>query len=301
VRVRCIPFAIVLFLVFAAKIRADVTASDFGNARDGTAVRLFTIANASGSSVRIMTYGAAVVSLKVPDRFGNLGDIILGYETIDGYLRNDPFFGAIVGRYANRIRGATFSLDGARYKLSANDHGNTLHGGRRGFDKVVWTAGKTDGHSVEFTYFSKDGEEGFPGNLAARVRYSLNDANELAIDYSATTDKDTVVNLANHSYFNLAGAGNGDVLNHELLIDAEIMTTQPGLQFYSGNGLDGAITGKDGKRYEQHAGFCLEPQHFPDSPNHPEFPTTELTPGQTYHSVTVYRFSTRPPATNIGN
>jgi len=369
--IHSITSAVLLSLIFTAAIRADVVESDFGKMRDGTAVRLFTITNASGSTVRITTYGAAVVSLKVPDRSGNLGDIVLGFDSIDGYLGNDPFFGAIVGRYANRIHGAAFSLDGTQYKLVANERGNMLHGGH-GFDKVVWTGAKADENSVEFVYLSKDGDQGFPGNLTAHVRYSLSDANELTIDYSATTDKDTVVNLTNHSYFNLAGAGNGEVLNHELTIDAdqylaadaagiptgefvddagtpfdfreahqigeriaaddeqlrfargydrnfvlnkrdglrlaatvyeptrgrvmEIRTTEPGLQFYSGNGLNGAIVGKDGKKYARHGAFCLEPQHYPDSPNHPEFPTTELKPGETYHSMTVYKFSTRLPA-----
>jgi aldose 1-epimerase len=369
--IRTAAAAIVLSLVFAAGIRADVTAADFGMARGGSSVSLFTITNKTGSAVRIMTYGATVVSLKVPDRTGQIGDIVLGFDSIRGYLRNDPYFGAIVGRYANRIGGAIFSLDGIQYKITANDRGNTLHGGRRGFDKVVWTGAKVDDETVEFTYLSKDGEEGFPGNLTAHVRYSLSDANELKIDYSATTDKDTVVNLANHSYFNLAGAGNGDVLNHELMIDAdqytpvdalsiptgeladvagtpfdfrqahkigervgddneqlhfgngydhnfvlnkkdglrlaatvyepttgrvmEIMTTEPGLQFYSSNWLDGSITGKDRKRYLRHGAFCLEPQHFPDSPNHPQFPSTELKAGETYHSTSVYKFSTRSP------
>jgi aldose 1-epimerase len=362
-----------LLLVFTAVLRADVAPADFGKTRDGSAVRLFTITNKSGSSARIMTYGATVISLKMPDRAGLLGDVVLGFDNIDGYLqRNNPYFGAIVGRYANRIRGATFSLDGAPYKITNNDRGNTLHGGRRGFDKVLWNPIMANDRSVEFAYLSKDGEEGFPGNLTVHVRYSLSDDNELTIDYSAATNKNTVVNLTNHSYFNLAGAGNGDVLNHELSIDADqytpvdalsiptgkladvagtpldfraahkiadhigdddpqlhfangydhnyvlnkkdllhpvatvyerttgremkITTTEPGLQFYTGNGLNGSITGKDGKKYEQHAAFCLETQHFPDSPNQPQFPGTELKAGETYISKSVYKFSTRPDA-----
>jgi aldose 1-epimerase len=368
----CAVVAIGLALLWGAAARAEVTESDFGSLRDGTAVRLFTIGNKSGAAVKIMTYGAAVVSLKVPDRAGKLDDVVLGYDSLEGYLGNDPFFGAIVGRYANRIHGAAFSLGGTVYHVNANDHGNTLHGGRRGFDKVAWTGAKADEQSVDFTYLSKDGDQGFPGNLTARVRYSFSDDDQLTIDYLATTDKETVVNLTNHCYFNLAGAGNGDALGHELSIDAdqftptdahgiptgkledvagtvfdfrtahsigermgaddeqlhlangydenfvlnkidgrhaaatvyepttgrvlEIITTQPGVQLYSGNGLNGTITGKEGKTYVRHGAFCLEPEHFPDSPNHPEFPTTELKPGETYHQVTVYQFSTRPAA-----
>jgi len=343
---------------------------DFGKTRDGAAVRIFTITNKSGATLRLITYGAAVESLKVPDRSGHLDDIVLGFDNIAGYQRNNPFFGAIVGRYANRIKGGTFSLNGVQYHIPANDRGNTLHGGRRGFDKVVWTGAKIDDQTVDFTYLSKDNEEGFPGNLTVHVRYSFNDANELKIEYTAATDKDTVVNLTNHSYFNLAGAGNGDVLSHELTIDApqytpidaqaipvgpmadvietpfdfrtphkigerittanqqlqfgngydhnfvlskkdglrlaatvydptsgralEIQTTEPAIQFYSGNGLNGSITGKDNKKYAQHAAFCLEPQHFPDSPNHPDYPSTELKAGETFHSASIYKFTTRP-------
>ena len=357
-------------LLFAGTLHADVTTSDFGKARDGTTVQLFTITNKTGASIQIMTYGAVVVSLKMPDRSGKLDDVVLGFDALDSYLRNSPFFGAVVGRYANRIHNATFSLDGTAYPINANDHGNTLHGGRRGFDKVLWTGAKIDEHSVEFTYLSKDGDQGFPGNLTAHVRYTLSDANELTLDYTATTDRNTVINLSNHSYFNLAGAGNGDVLNHELMIDAdqitpadahgiptgkfqdvantpfdfrtahkigdqiaadndmlhfangydinfvlnkkesphlaatvyepttgrtlEITTTEPGVQLYSGNGLNPAMTGKGGKHYVPHGAFCLETQHFPDSPNHPEFPSTELKPGETFHSTTIYKFSTRP-------
>jgi aldose 1-epimerase len=296
-----------------------------------------------------------------------LADIVLGFDNFAGYQRNNPFFGATAGRYANRIGGAAFTLDGVQYKITANDRGNTLHGGRRGFDKVVWTEAPVDDQTVEFTYLSKDGEEGFPGNLTAHVRYSLSDANELKIEYSATTDKNTVVNLTNHSYFNLAGAGNGDVLKQELTIFAsrytlvtaqaiptgaivdvagtpfdfrqahaigerigaddeqlrfgngydenfvldqtdglhpaaiaydptsgrelEISTTQPGLQFYSANGLDGRITGKEGKTYPRHGAFCLEPQHFPDSINQPNFPSTVLRPGEVWRHTIVYRIS----------
>jgi aldose 1-epimerase len=367
---RAAAIAILLPLLSFATIRADVTTSDFGKTRDGTTVQLFTLTNTTGSSIQIMTYGTTVVSLKMPDRSGKLDDIVLGFDTLDDYLRSSPFFGAVVGRYANRIHNATFTLDGTQYHLPPNDHGNTLHGGRRGFDKVLWTGNKIDDHSVEFTYLSKDGDQGFPGNLTAHVRYSLSDADQLTLDYSATTDKDTVINLTNHSYFNLAGAGNGDVLSHRLMIDADqitpadahgiptgkfqdvantpfdfrtahkigdhiaddndmlhfangydinfvlnkkdglhlaatvyepttgrlvqITTTEPGVQLYTGNGLNPSMTGKDGKHYLPHGAFCLETQHFPDSPNQPDFPSTELKPGQTFHSTTTYQFSTDP-------
>ncbi len=367
-KIRSATCAFILSLAFTTALQADVAVEDFGKTRDGSAVQLFTITNKTNSSVRVMTYGATIVSLKMPTHAGQLDDIVLGFDSIDGYLRNDPFFGATVGRYANRIHGAAFPLNGAEYKITPNERGNTLHGGRRGFDKVIWTGTKIDDQTVEFTYLSKDGEEGFPGNLSAHVQFSLSEANELKIDYTATTDKDTVVNLTNHSYFNLAGAGNGDVLNHELTIDADqytptdnqliptgkfadvaatpldfrrahkigehiddqqlrstngydqnfvlnkkeglrlaatvyepvtgrvmqIMTTEPGLQFYSANGLDGSITGKDGKTYPMRGALCLEPGHFPDSPNHPDFPSTQLKPGETYRSTSVYKFSTRP-------
>jgi aldose 1-epimerase len=303
----------------------------------------------------------------MPDRNGKLDDVVLGFDNIAGYQRNNPFFGATVGRYANRIRGAAFSLNGVQYKITANDRANTLHGGRRGFDKVIWDGRAVDDQSVEFTYLSKDGEEGFPGNLTAHVRFTFNDAGELKIDYTAVSDKDTVVNLTNHSYFNLAGAGSGKVLDHLLTIDAdrytpidnqsiptgtiepvagtpldfrqahaigerigadyeqlrlaggydhnfilngggelhaaatvvdpssgrklELMTTEPGLQLYTANGLNGSITGKDGKKYPKNGAFCLEPGHYPDSPNHPEFPSAELKAGGTYHSLSVYKFS----------
>jgi aldose 1-epimerase len=346
-----------------------VTSEDFGKMADGAAVSLFTITNQSGAAARIMTYGATVVSLAMPDRDGKLADVVLGYDRLDGYLRNSPFFGAIVGRFANRIGGAQFSLEGVEYHLAANDGANTLHGGWRGFDKVLWNGARVDDRTIEFTYLSKDGEEGFPGNLTVRVRYSLNDADELKIEYSATTDKPTVVNLASHCYFNLAGQGAPDILSHQLMIDAdqytpvnseliptgeiepvvntpfdfttpraigerinaddeqlrfaggydqnwvltkkdglrlaasvyeptsgrvmEVWTTQPGLQFYSGNGLNGRITGKGGQVYLHRSAFCLESQHFPDSPNEAAFPSTELKPGETYQSTTIYKFGAR--------
>jgi len=341
----------------------------FGKTTSGEAVDLYTLKNASNARVQIMTYGGTVVSLQVPDRDGMLGDIVLGYDVLDGYLKNSPYFGSIVGRYGNRIGKGRFSLDGKQYQLPKNNGENTLHGGIKGFDKVVWKATEdrsTDGAALSLTYLSKDGEEGFPGNLSVKVVYTLTNNNELRIEYSAATDKTTVVNLTHHSYFNLAGEGN--ILQHELMINAEqftpvdagliptgelrnvkgtpmdftkptaigaridqqdeqlilgkgydhnwvlknnagklslaarvyeprsgrvmeVSTTEPGLQFYSGNFLDGSITGKGGQVYQQRSGFCLETQHFPDSPNKPRFPSTVLKPGQQYTSTTIYKFS----------
>jgi aldose 1-epimerase len=315
-----------------------------------------------------------VVSLNAPDRNGKFDDVVLGYDQLDGYLTNKAFFGALIGRYGNRIAHGQFKLDGTTYNLPKNDGDNTLHGGMRGFNKRLWTAkdvSNNKGAALELTYLSKDGEEGFPGNLSAKVIYTLTDQNELHIDYSATTDKDTVVNLTNHSYFNLAGQGKGDILGHQLLIKADrftpvdqtlipsgdlkavkgtpfdfikptaigerinqddqqlkfgkgydhnwvlnggikatpalaaeayepksgrvlqVWTTEPGVQFYSGNFLDGTITGKSGKVYNLRYAFCLETQHFPDSPNHANFPSTELKPGQKYHTSTIFKFSAR--------
>ena len=347
----------------------------FGSTADGTAIDLYTLANKHGMSAAVMNYGGIVVALKVPGRDGRIDDVVLGFDNLNGYLGTNPYFGAIVGRYGNRIARGRFTLDGVEYTLARNNGENALHGGLRGFDKVVWQARdvSTPGTPrVELRYLSKDGEEGYPGNLSATVTYSVTDANELRIDYLATTDKDTVVNLTNHSYFNLAGQGNGDILKHELQIDAdsftpvdagliptgeprkvegtpfdfrqptaigarihenneqlirgrgydhnfvlrggggtlapaakvyepttgrvmEVLTTQPGVQFYSGNFLDGTIRGKGGKVYQQRYGLCLETQHFPDSPNHPSFPTVVLKPGERYQTTTIYRFSTAQP------
>ena len=340
----------------------------FGKTPDGKAVELFTLANGHGMEARIMTWGAALVSLQVPDAQGRSGDVVLGFDDLDGYLKHDFFSGKVVGRYANRIGQARFTLGGHEYKVGANDGRNSLHGGRRGFDKRLWTVLKADAHSLELQYKSPDGEEGYPGNLVVTVRYTLTDDNELLIEYTATTDKDTVVNLSNHSYFNLAGAGKGTILDEDLEIDAdrftpvtaeliptgelpsvtgtpldfrkptrigaridadfqqskfgggydhnwvlnkpkpgltlaarlhdpssgrvmEVRTTEPGVQFYSGNMMVGQVTGKAGGVYVRRGGLCLETQHFPDSPNQPTFPSTELKPGQTYRSTTVFRFS----------
>ncbi|HEV8486697.1 MAG TPA: aldose epimerase family protein [Blastocatellia bacterium] len=349
-----------------------ISKQSFGTA-NGQAVDLFTLTNAKGVEARIMTYGGVVVSLKVPDRQGKLGDVVLGYESLDGYLKNSAYFGAIVGRYGNRIAKGRFSLNGHEYTLARNNGENHLHGGLKGFDKVVWSAkeikGKT-GVGLSLSYVSKDGEEGYPGTLKVNVTYMLTNSNELKIMYTATTDKDTVVNLTHHSYFNLAGAGEGNILGHEIMLNAsrftpvdagliptgelrsvkgtpmdferatkigarienkdeqlglgkgydhnwvlnrngagaslaarvyepttgrvmEVYTTEPGVQFYTGNFLDGSITGKGGKVYEQRYGFCLETQHFPDSPNKPSFPSTILKPNHSYRSATTYKFSTR--------
>ena len=350
---------------------ADVTKQDFGST-DGRSVELFTLKNKNGAEAKITNYGGTLVSLSMPDRAGKLDDVVLGYQDLNGYLKGTSYFGALIGRYGNRIGKGQFTLEGAEYKLPQNDHGNTLHGGTKGFDKVVWDAKPMDsreGPALQLTYLSKDGEMGFPGNLSVTVVYTLTDKNELKIDYSATTDKDTVVNLTHHSYFNLAGQGNGDILGHLLTIDAdrftpvdagliptgelrpvkgtpfdftkptaigaritqddeqlkfgmgydhnwvlngkmgamhraarvveptsgrvmEVWTTEPGLQFYSGNFLNGTDVGKGGKVYQHRYAFCLETQHFPDSPNKPAFPSTVLKKGQRYHTTTIYRFST---------
>lgn len=347
-----------------------VTMSVFGKMPDGETVNLYTLTNRSGMQVAITNYGGRIVSLTVPDRNGHMADVVLGFDDLDQYLAPNPYFGAIVGRYANRIGGAKFTLDGKEYHLAANDGPNSLHGGLKGFDKQVWKAKEVPGQhpALELTYLSKDGEEGYPGDLSVKVVYTLMGDNALRIDYSATTDKDTVLNLTNHSYFNLAGQGNGDILKQEIMINAdsftpidatliptgeirkvegtpldfrkltpigeridaddeqmkygkgydfnyvlnrtgpgltlaaraidpgsgrvlEVLTTQPGIQFYSGNFLDGTIHGRDGKVYGRRSAFCLETQHFPDSPNKPSFPSTELKPGQTYHEVTEFKFS----------
>lgn len=345
----------------------DMFKEDFGSLPDGTVVELYTLYNSAGLRARIMTYGAILVSLEVPDRDGRLADITLGYDSLEGYLETTPYFGAIVGRYGNRIAKGAFTLDGVEYTLAANNGENHLHGGIRGFDKVVWKAEplrEDRAVGVRMTYLSPDGEEGYPGNLASTVTYWITEDNELKITYEATTDKATPVNLTHHSYFNLAGQGTGDILGHELQLFAdrytpvdegliptgelrpvagtpfdftephtigeriarvpggydhnfvltagggqlalaarvyeptsgrvmEITTTEPGIQFYAGNFLDGTIAGKVDKVYHKHYGFCLETQHFPDSPNKPEFPSTILRPGETYLSQTIHRFTTR--------
>jgi aldose 1-epimerase len=317
----------------------------------------YTLSNRDGCEVSITNYGGAVTSLKTPDRDGNFGEIVLGFETLDEYVRNPRYFGALIGRHANRIARGRFSLDGIEYQLPCNNGANHLHGGFKGFDKCVWDVREGE-RALHLTYFSKDGEEGYPGNLTAFVDYTLLD-NELRIDYRATTDRATLVNLTNHSYFNLRGPGT--ILDHELTLNAdhytpisedliptgelkavagtpmdfrkgkaigseldkvaggydhnfvlnnsdgslrlgarlyepvtgrvlEIFTTEPGMQFYSGNFLDGSLIGRNGVAYELYTGLCLEPQHFPDAPNHPNFPSTVLRPGAEYKQTSLYRF-----------
>lgn len=353
----------------AAPARGTAVVSErFGTMPDGSAVDAYTLKNAAGIEVKAMAYGGIITSLKVPDRSGNLGDIVLGFDRLDGYLEEHPFFGAIIGRYGNRIGNAQFTLDGRTYTLAKNNGPNHLHGGLKGFDKVLWTMAAVPGQNgVTFTRTSPDGEEGYPGNLAVKVTYTLTDDNKLIVDYEATTDKATPVNLTQHSYFNLAGEGSGDILGHELTINAdrytpvddtliptgeiasvegtpfdfrkptaigarinadhpqlkagrgydhnwvlnrsgeglqlaarvvepktgrtlEVSTLEPGMQFYAGNFLDGSITGKGGHVYAHRTGFCLETQHYPDSPNKPDFPSTILRPGQQYKTRTVFTF-----------
>ena len=360
----------VMLLALPTEAATKVTSQPFGKTSDGTSVEIFTLSDGDYEA-RIATYGGVLVSLQAPDRNGKLGDIVLGFDQVDGYVTNfngpsDAFFGALIGRYANRIGQGRFTLDGHQYSLPRNNGENTLHGGPRGFNNVVWQA-RTVENGIELTYHSKDGEEGFPGTLTATVGYTLV-GGDLRIAYSATTDKPTVVNLTNHSYFNLAGQG--DILKHQLTLHAsrytpvdagliptgklksvesspfdfrtstaigarinandeqlhlghgydhnwvldgkeltlreaaelydphsgrvlKVLTDQPGIQFYSGNFLDGSIQGKGGLPYGLHAGLCLETQHFPDSPNHPDFPTTALKPGERYHTVTVFSLSAR--------
>ena len=363
------------FLLVAAAVRmpaaTTIAQAPFGTTRDGTPVSIYTLTNKNGVVARITNYGGIIVSLQTRDRMGKLADIVLGFDSLDGYLGRSPYFGALIGRYGNRIGQARFVLDGHEFQLEKNNGANSLHGGRVGFDKRVWNARQLPDGGLELRYLSKDGEEGYPGNLTTVVTYSLSDTNELRIDYAATTDKDTVVNLTNHSYFNLKGAGSGDVLGHVVLLNAdrftpvdagliptgelrnvqgtpfdfrrataigariqagdeqlklgkgydhnwalnrsgeglslaarvqeptsgrilEVLTTEPGIQFYTGNGLDGSIKGKNGNVYPSRSAFCLETQHFPDSPNKPSFPSTVLKPGQKYHSTTVFRFSAAP-------
>jgi aldose 1-epimerase len=350
-----------------------VRRAPFGRLPDGRAVELFTLTNARGVEVRAMTYGGIITAVRAPDRDGRLDDVVFGHDSLGGYLAdNSPYFGALIGRVGNRIAGGRFTLDGATYQLARNNGPNTLHGGLRGFDKVVWAAEpfeRADGVGVVLRYTSPAGEEGFPGTLATRVTYTLTPRDELVVDYEATTDRATPVNLTQHTYWNLGGAGPGnprDILAHVLTLDAsaytpvdstliptgelapvagtpfdfraptaigariaqqhvqlrygrgydhnwvldragrsglvraarladpvsgrtlEVLTTEPGIQFYSGNFLDGTIRGKGGRAYQYRSGLALETQHFPDSPNRPSFPSTVLRPGQTYQSRTVF-------------
>ena len=353
------------------KSTSGVQQERFG-AREERPIILYTLKNSHGVEVRAMNYGGIIQSIRVPDRDGKFADVVLGHDTAEGYIPNPPYIGAVVGRYANRIANGTFTLDGKTYTLPKNDGPNTLHGGTtRTFDKVMWESQPLkDKNGVMFEYLSKDGEEGFPGNLKVRVTYVLTDSNELVIDYEATTDKATPINVSQHSYFNLKGEGNGDILDHEILINAdrftpvdknliptgelrsvkgtpfdftkstkigsriednyeqltlghgydhnfvlnrkgagmtlaarvyepttgrvlEVSTTQPAVQFYTGNFLDGSVTGKSGHVYKRRNGLCLETQHYPDSPNHPDFPNTILKPGEKFHQTTAFKFSTK--------
>ena len=340
----------------------------FGRLSDGTAIEQYTLSNGRGMAVSALTYGGIITSITVPDRDGRAGNVVLGFDNLEAYVARNPYFGAIAGRYANRIAHARFTLDGKEHALNANEGANTLHGGKAGFDKRVWRATPLGDAALALEYLSPDGEEGFPGNLAVRVVYTVTPEHELRIDYSATTDRPTVVNLTSHSYFNLAGAGT--VLDHRLTLFAdrytpvngsgiptgevaavdgtpfdfrrvhaigerirqnhpqllamrgydhnwvlstasidgtpvpaarledprsgrvmEIFTSEPAIQFYSGNFLDGSLVGANGEAVRQGDGLCLETQHYPDSPHHPAFPSTVLRPGETYQSTTVHRFS----------
>ena len=328
-------------------------------------VYAYTLQNAKGMKAVVSNYGGTLLELWTPDRSGVTGDVVLGYGTLEGYLqKNNPYFGAVVGRYANRIANAKFTIDGKQYTLAPNDHGNTLHGGLKGFDKMIWSVDQVNDSSLALSYTSPDGEEGFPGSLSVKVIYTVTGNDGLKIDYTAQSDKKTPVNLTNHSYFNLSAGKDSTILQEELTLHAskytpvnagliptgqlapvektpmdflkakkvgkdidqvkggydhnfvidradsgialaasvydegsgrymEVWTTQPGVQFYTGNFLDGSLTGRDGKRIPQHGALCLETQHFPDSPNQPSFPTSILEPGQTYHQTTIYKFSTK--------
>ena len=347
-----------------------VSTSSFGKMTDGQAVTLYTMRNRKGAEMSVMNYGGIIVSLKVPDRNGVIEDVTLGYDSLSDYQNASPFFGALVGRYGNRIAKGKFTLDGKSYNLPLNNGVNHLHGGPQGFDKMFWSIQDVSDSvqaKLKLTYQSKDGEQGYPGNLSIEVLYSLSDDNEVSVEYKATTDKKTVVNLTQHAYFNLSGNVRRDILDHRLTIQAdnflpidetliptgvlqpvketpfdflvpqtigsrinekhaqlingkgydhcwalnnkghfekvatledpstgrriEVFTDQPGIQFYSGNFLDGSNVGKEGVVYKQHLGLCLETQHFPDSPNKPAFPSVVLSPGETYHTVTSYKFS----------
>jgi aldose 1-epimerase len=350
--------------------KASVNSASFGELPGGPALTIYTLTNLNGIEVRTIPYGAILVSVRIPDKTGRLDDIVLGFDGIDGYAGTHPYFGAVVGRYANRIANGRFTLDGRTFSLATNNGPNALHGGLKGFDKKMWTAELVDTNGnvgVTYRVESPDGDEGYPGTLKVQVTYLLTPNNDLSVEYEATSDKPTPINLTQHSYFNLAGAGRADILNHRLTIDADrftpvdatlipngdqrpvegtpfdfrrpatigaridaddeqlrfgggydhnfvlnrdrdglihaarleepfsgrtldVSTTEPGLQFYSGNFLDGTIKGKGGQIYAKRSGLCLETQHFPDSPNHPGFPSTILRPGERFRSKTVFTF-----------
>ena len=373
-------FVFLVLLIFTTSLIAKggerkVQVSEFGKTKDGETIYRFLLTNKKSVEASVISYGATLISLRVPDRNGKIGDVVLGYDGLDGYEQGKSYFGGTIGRYGNRIAGGQFTLDGTVFHLPKNDGPNSLHGGTTGFNKRVWTGvdrSRPDAQVLELSYTSADGEEGYPGTLQVKVTYTLPaETNELRIDYSASTDKDTVLNLTNHSYFNLSGVASQEIVDHQLLLRAreftpvdstlipngelrtvdgtpfdfrkptaigarinqddeqlrfgkgydhnwvlegagkgglqlaaqvfepssgrvlEVDTTEPGIQFYSGNFLDGKDRGKRGEFYAHRTGFCLETQHFPDSPNHPNFPSTELKPGQTYRTTTVLRFSTR--------
>jgi len=351
----------------------SISNTAFGKTPDGKTVEVYTLRNRQGMEARIATYGGIIVSLTAPDRAGKFADVVLGYDNLKDYLKFTPYFGALVGRYANRIGGAKFALNGKTYELARNDGPHCLHGGVKGFDKVVWTAKVVEtkeGPALELAYLSPDGEEGFPGNLSVKATHVLTDENELRLNITATTDAPTVCNLTHHSYFNLAGHGN--VLKHEVQINAsrftptdatliptgelkpvdgtpldfrkpaaigthiksdypqlrlaggydlnfvidkpadklglhgrvyepttgralEVWSTEPGMQFFTSNFFDGSIIGKGGSAHHRYAALCMEPHHFPDSPNKPQFPSTELRPGQVYCNTIIYRFLTKCP------
>jgi aldose 1-epimerase len=350
----------------------EISTVHFGELTDGTPMSLYTLKNGQGATMKVINYGGIITSLLMPDRNGKLEDIVLGYDSLEGYITNNPYFGALIGRFGNRIAKGKFALDGEQYSLAINNEENHLHGGIKGFDKVIWNVTKheaQEGVALKLSYQSKDLEEGYPGNLKVEVVYTLTDKNELIIDYKATTDKKTIVNLTQHTYFNLNGAGQ-DITSHQLVLNADsflpvdktliptgelkdvtntpfdfrkpaligerindnnqqlkfakgydhcwviksaedglnnvgslydslsgremtIYTTEPGVQFYSGNFLDGSITGKNKTVYNFRMGLCLETQHFPDSPNQKNFPSVVLDPGQIYSSQTVYKFSVK--------
>jgi aldose 1-epimerase len=356
-----------------AKASMSIKTEPFGKTQQGAEALLYTLSNEKGMQVKITNYGATITSIRTPDKAGKAGDVVLGFDSLEGYqseayTKSGPYFGATIGRYGNRIAKGKFTLDGKQYTLATNNGPNHLHGGKVGFDKVLWTAKEAGPNALQFSYLSKDGEEGYPGNLNTTVTFTLTDDNELKIDYTATTDKATPINLTNHSYFNLAAGAAEDALQHVVTINAdrytvvdqaliptgelrpvagtvmdftkptpigtriaqvegggydhnyvlqqadgslkpaatvfeplsgrvmEVLTTEPGIQFYSGNFLDGSLRGKGNTEYKKHYGFCLETQHFPDSPNQPSFPSTVLKPGDTYKSSTVYKFSVRNQA-----
>jgi aldose 1-epimerase len=375
IRTMVLFFFVLLLASCSGKMQETLTVQkeSFGKTPDGIETFIYTLHNKNGMKARITNYGGTLLSLLVPDRNGNLTDVVLGFDSLITYIKDAPHFGSTMGRYANRIGKAMFELNGVKYTLVRNNGANHIHGGLKAFDKVVWSVNEPEsrlGNSLVLNYLSRDGEEGYPGNLSVKVVYSLTDGNELKIEYSATTDKPTVLNLTNHSFFNLAGAGNGSILDHELFIDAdrftpvdsesiptgelrsvhgtpldftsqtaigvrmdegfeqlkrrrgfdhnlvlnkpvnafglaarvyekssgrvmEVLTTEPGLQFYTPNFVRAMPVGKEGKKYERQCAFCLETEHFPDSPNKPQFPSTVVNPRQTYTSTTVYRFSTK--------